>query len=82
MDGHTPTTFAWTVDGRVKAGTITDYAKDRQNAELYGVAISDELWDGTKTIPVQILTEPVGADNVRRYEVSCAGRVAMYSLDA
>jgi hypothetical protein len=75
------TTFAWTVEGYVKAGTITDYAKDRQAAELGDLSISDELWNGSGMVPVEILAEPIGSDGVRRYEVHCAGRVANYSVD-
>ncbi len=76
-----PATFAWTVEGHVRAGTITDYAKDRQTAELGDLTISDELWNGSGMVPVEILAEPVGSDGVRRYEVHCAGRVANYSVD-
>lgn len=75
-------TFAWTVEGRVRAGALSEYAKDRQHAETSGLTISDELWDGTATQMVKIVAEPVGPDRVQRYEVYCAGRFASYSVDA
>lgn len=75
-------TFAWTVEDRVRAGTVTEYAKDRQHAEMSDLTVSDEVWDGKQMVPVQIVKEPVGSDGVKRFEVFIAGQFAHYSVDA
>lgn len=75
-------TFAWTLEGVVRAGTFAEYAKDRQQAETSDLTVSDELWDGVSMQTVKIVAEPVGPDRVQRYEVYCAGRFASYSVDA
>lgn len=73
--------FAWTVEGQVRAGTVTEYAKDRQTAEMSDWTVSDEVWDGIRMVPVRIVKEPVGSDGVQRYEVYIAGQFAHYSVD-
>ncbi|MER7487991.1 hypothetical protein ABTY20_19195 [Streptomyces sp. NPDC126497] len=74
-------TFAWTLEGVVRAGTLSEYARDRQQAELADLTVSDELWDGTRTQTVRILADPVGADGVRRYEVLYGVLSASCSVD-
>lgn len=74
-------TFAWVVEGRVRAGTLTDYAEDRQMAEPAGLSVSEMLWDGTRTVPAKIAVEPIESDLIW-YRIDCAGQTARYSIDA
>lgn len=75
-------TFAWTMEGLVRSGTLAEYARDRQTAETSGLAISDEVWDGIRTVAVTVVADPISSDLMQRYELECCGQTARYSVDA
>ncbi|MGW7090056.1 hypothetical protein ACWGH2_42105 [Streptomyces sp. NPDC054871] len=74
-------TFAWTVDGRVQAGTLARFARDYKEGQQMGLDVSCELWDGTTTHTATIERQADTEGDYLPHVVRCAGQTAGFSLD-
>jgi hypothetical protein len=56
-------TYAWTVEGYVTSGALTQYATDLREAHYAGLAVGDVLWTGEELIRPHVVQGEWGEDD-------------------